>query len=157
MDPQPDIISSAVISGEWDIFWEDIAPLVEGMPPKDTLVITTPVTPQSADFTQLQKMLQACTLAADDYNLLQLPPDKAAAWYRLRDRLQPRQVILLGIEPAQLGIAAMFMPHQVNRFQDVSWIPTLSISGLGADPDVKKHLWNYGLKPVFVEKAFAAL
>jgi hypothetical protein len=155
MDARPDIINSPVISSEWDIFWEEVPELTKGMESRETLVFTLPVAAGSADFQQLQKIFQACELKEGDYNLIELTTENGVSWLHLREVLRPRYVILFGIEPIQLGISAIFMPHQVNRFQDICWIPTLSVSKLSEYPDIKKHLWNYGLKPVFVEKAFA--
>ena len=117
-------------------------------------MLSLPLEPGSAAEMQLVKMLQACQLAPGFYNLLQLKPEEKVAWHQLRDTLKPRNVILLGITAEQLGVGIYFMPHQVNRFNDCSWIPTLSVPELEQQPDIKKHLWNYGLKPVFVEKVY---
>jgi hypothetical protein len=124
------------------------------MAPLDTLVISLPLETGGAAEMQLVKMLQACQLSPDAYNLLQLEPEKKIAWHQLRDALKPKNIILLGITAEQLGIGIYFMPHQVNRFNERSWVPTLSVPELEQQPDIKKHLWNYGLKPVFVEKIY---
>jgi len=155
MDFPPDIISSPVVNEEWNAFWEDISPLIKDMPVRDTLVISLPLEASDPGMPQLRKMLQACNLAENDYNLLQVTEDQKIAWYQLREQLRPRQVITLGIGPQQLGLSVFFMPHQVNRFNDVSWLPTLDIPRLEQNPDIKKHYWSYGLKPVFIEKAYS--
>ncbi len=152
MTSDTSIINTDIISDKYNVFWEDISNFISGMNPLDTLVISLPIA-GDAEKQQLQKMLQACGLSPTDYNLVELAADQNIAWHQLRDGLKCKNVVLLGVEPAQLGVSVYFMPHQVNRFNDCCWIPTLSIPQLEQNTDVKKHLWNYGLKPVFVEKA----
>lgn len=154
MDSTPHIINTQVIPDTFNDFWENIATRIAGMSPQATLVITLPLENGSAAEMQLQKMMQACQLAPGTYNVLQLAAGENIAWHQLRDALQPKQVVLLGITAAQLGISIYFMPHQVNRFNDCSWVPSLSLPELEQQPDIKKHLWNYGLKPVFVDKIY---
>ncbi len=152
MNGDTSIIKTNIISDKYNIFWDDISQFTAGMKPLDTLVISQPLA-NDTERQQLQKMLQACTLSPADYNLLEIGADTNVAWHQLRDALKCKNLLLLGIEASQLGVSIYFMPHQVNRFNDCSWIPTLSIPQLEQNTDVKKHLWNYGLKPVFVEKA----
>ncbi len=154
MNSTPDIINTQVISDAYNQFWEDISPRIKGMDPLPDMVLSLPFETSSPAEMQLQKMLQACALAPGQYNLLQIGAQERIAWHQLRDALQPKNIILLGITTEQLGISIHFMPHQVNRFNDCSWIPTLSVPELEQQPDIKKHLWNYGLKPVFVEKIY---
>jgi hypothetical protein len=154
MEEQINIINTKVIPEDWNAFWEDISPLVADMQPQDTLVLSQPFPTGSATENQLQKMLAACQLQPNQYNIIQLTDDQKIAWHQLREWLKPDKVILLGVSTDQLGISIQFMPHQVNRFNDCSWMPTLSIPQLEEYPDIKKHLWNYGLKPVFVDKIY---
>jgi len=58
-------------------------------------------------------------------------------------------VILAGILPIQLGISAMFRLNEPNKYGDCIWIPTLALTELDKLPEMKKQLWNMGLKPVF--------
>lgn len=153
MQEFPDIIDTEIITARWDEFWKNI-PGIDELAPKDVLVLSGTFEPGSAEETQLSKILAACNLTVGDYNLIPVPDGDLMAWYRLREQLKPKHVILFGVSPEQLGVSVYFMPHQVNRFNDASWIPTLSLQELEQNPDVKKHLWNYGLKPVFVEKAY---
>ncbi|PZF71154.1 hypothetical protein [Taibaiella soli] len=154
MSEQPDIINTDIISETTNAYWEDISPLVNGRAPKDTLVLTTPYDPGSPTESQMLKIMQACQLQSDQFNILSLSENQLVAWHQLRDYLKPKNVILFGITAEQLGIAIHFMPHQVNRFNDCSWIPTLTIEQLEMYPDIKKHFWNYGLKPVFIDKIY---
>lgn len=147
------LLNTDIIKNSNDVFWNDIAGITNGMECLPVLVISKPLIDEAQQL-QLQKMMQACKLSDKDYNLLTLTENQNIAWHKLRDKLSPQYIILLGITPEQLGISIFFMPHQVNRFDDRSWLPTLSIPELELQPDVKKHLWNYGLKPVFIEKAY---
>ncbi len=148
----PNIIQSKIISSEWDAFWLDLDANAAQLAPKDVLVLSLPYSAGSAEDVQLQKMLQACQLNDAVYHILQLSEDRFTAWHKLKDQLQPKQVLLLGITPAQLGISVMFRLFGPNRFNDCIWIPGLSLTEMEKQPDSKKQLWVNGLKPVFVDK-----
>lgn len=152
MDEIPDIINSQIISSIWDVFWTSTSSEAERFSPRNVLVIATPFTAGSAEETQLKKMLQACNLKEDDFNVLQF--DTEIAWHLLRDKLQVKTIILLGILPAQLGVSVQLMPHQVSRFNGANWILTGTLQELMQHPDIKSHVWNYGLKPVFIDKVY---
>jgi hypothetical protein len=108
----------------------------------------------SAEEIQLKKMLQACQLQEEDYNIIQFNEDIKLAWHLLRDTLKIKTIILLGVSPDQLGVSAQFMPHQVSRFNGCVWIVTGSLEQLMQHQDIKGHVWSYGLKPVFIDKVF---
>lgn len=152
MNEVPGIINSKIISDEWDGLWEEPALPEIYKTTATVLVITKPYEPGSGEDVQLQKMLQACKLGDDDYNILQLDDTKPVAWYRIKEKWQPRYVLLLGVLPAQLGISAMFGLFHPNRFGGCTWIPGLSLQELEKQPEAKKQLWQNGLKPVFVDK-----
>lgn len=122
--------------------------------PKPVMIISTPYQTGSAEETQLIKMLQACKLEPADYNIIQLPEDQVVSWHILRDQLDIRTIMLLGISPEQLGVSVQLMPHQVARFNDRNWIPTSSLPELMQYAEIKSHVWNYGLKPVFIDKVY---
>ncbi|OSZ78487.1 hypothetical protein CAP35_09610 [Chitinophagaceae bacterium IBVUCB1] len=149
MQSTPDIIQSDIVKQQQDVYWQ---PLTDGVPaqPVKLLVITTPLTVNSAEEAQLQKIIQACKLDATDYYIYTL--EHATAWHQLRDRLQPQAVLLFGVLPQQLGISAMFGLYHPNRFDDAIWIPSISIAEMEKHPDTKKQLWVDGLKPVFIDK-----
>jgi hypothetical protein len=154
MNEFPDIINSQIISSKWDIFWTMGDENINSLSPRPVLVVTAPFTTGSAEETQLKKMLQACELQEDDYHIIQAQPGTGLAWHWLRDHLQIKSLILLGIEPQQLGVSAQLMPHQLSRFNDTNWIVTGSLEQLIQYPDIKGHLWKYGLKPAFVDKVY---
>jgi hypothetical protein len=154
MDRLPDIINTSIISNTANDFWADTEGRLQGLEPRSVLVVSTPFTPGSEEDALIRKMLQGCTLQEMDYHILQLDPEDRLAWHVMRDQLEPRQVILLGILPEQLGISVQFMPHQLTRFNDRSWVPTSSPDQLIQYPDIKGHLWKYGLKPLFIDKVY---
>jgi hypothetical protein len=153
MNDLPDIFHSPVISHVWDAFWEDL-PAGTVPDPCYTVLISLPFLPNSPEAMQLAKMMEACQCPPDHYRVIQVQANQQAAWHKIRAAWQPKYIILLGIQPAQLGILVSLMPYQVNRFNGCCWIPTLSLEGLAASADIKKHTWNYGLKPVFIDKAY---
>jgi hypothetical protein len=152
MNTLPDIINTPIILTRWDSFWQ--TPDHHNLLPKQVLVISLPFVPNSEEANQLQKILAACKLSEEQVQLLSLKKEEEIAWHHLRDIVQPKQVLLFGIEPAQLGISAHLMPHQVSRFNGSSWMQTLSLDELIKRPEIKTHLWNYGMKPVFLEKIY---
>jgi hypothetical protein len=107
------------------------------------------------DQVQLNKMLQACQLTEEQFYILHI--DKPWPWHKLREKLKPKVVLLLGVHPNELGISALFRLFIPNHFDDCLWIPSLSLADLEKQPDTKKQLWIHGLKPVFVDKTIGTL
>lgn len=150
MADQQNIIQSKIVDTEWDAFWQELPANVAMLQPKDSLVLSLPYTISSAEDVQLNKMLQACQLA--DYNVVQMEASQKLAWHRLKSKLSPKYILLLGILPEQLGISALFRLFSPNQFDECTWIPGLSLTEMEKQPDAKKQLWLNGLKPVFVDK-----
>lgn len=154
MDLLPDIFNTAIVPETVNDFWKEEGLPTDNLPPRDVLVITRPLGNEGKDQSQLLKMLQACKLEEAQYNRVELPDASLLAWHRIKDQLKPRYVILIGVDPQQLGLSVVFMPHQVSRFDNTVWVYTWSIPQLEQYPEAKKHLWQYGLKPVFVDRSF---
>lgn len=154
MDQLPDIINTDLISKESDRLWQDTSHLLKDLNPRKVVVLSGPFKNEDEESALLTKMLAACKLTPGEYHLILLQEDDLLAWPLIREATQPSQVILLGVEPSQLGMAVQFMPHQVSRFDERSWIPSASLSTLIEQPAIKNHLWNYGLKPVFIDKVY---
>lgn len=135
----PDILNTAVVNTAFDAYWSPgrNANLV----PKDTLVISTVFASGSAEENQLLKMLTACKLTTEQYQIVQLGQDEIIAWHQLRESSKATKVLLLGVLPAQLGISAMMVPHEVNQFDSVQWMPTFSLDQIATNDALKKHLW----------------
>lgn len=146
------IIKSDVILPQHDALWADISPMLQGTSPKSILILATD--PGQAYEIQLQKMIEACKLSPDQYNLIKVGAEQPIAWHQLKDKLKPGIVFLIGVTPLQLGISASLRFNLPNRFADCVWLPTASVSDLDKYPDIKKQLWLDGMKPVFVDKSF---
>ena len=146
------IINTPVLPQSIDAFWLD-SENIGLLPQSSTLFVSYPFT-SDAEEQILQNLLRACQLGADQYVVAQLPLDHTVAWHKLKAQVNPSYVVFLGVEPSSLLIHIMMMPHQVNRFDGCAVIPTLSLSGLEEQPLIKTHCWQYGLKPVFVDKSY---
>lgn len=149
MEYLPNIIKSPVIDRELDGFWNDLPAEIQTFPQAGVLVISTTYETGSAEETQLHKILQACKLAAGSYNIVKIEPASTLPWYKLRDVLQPKTILLFGVMPQQLGISAMFRLFTPNNFNDCVWVASPSLPELETQPDAKKQLWQIGLKPIF--------
>lgn len=135
----PDILNTAIVNTTLDAYW--IAGKAGVLEPKDTLVISAVYTSGSKEENQLLKMLAACKLTPDQYQIVQLGQDEIIAWHQLREHSKATKVLLLGVLPAQLGISAMMIPHEVNQFDSVQWMPTFSLDQIATNDALKKHLW----------------
>jgi hypothetical protein len=135
----PEIFNSTIVNARVDEYWDlgRVKDLVE----KDTLVISLSFAANSAEENQLLKMLGACKLSSEHFQILQLKQDESVAWYQLREQTKATKVILLGILPAQLGIQAMMIPHEVNNFDNAQWMPTFALEHISSNDALKKHLW----------------
>lgn len=154
MSDFPNIISSKIISSEWNDFWSEVKLPENINTGAKTLLLSTYFTAGGAEDTQLKKMMQACQLAETDYNVVQAEEGKVLPWHQLRSSLNPDYIVLLGITPNQLGIAAIFNFFYPTRFNDRIFIAAPSLQELEKQPDTKKQLWANGLKPAFVDKVY---
>ena len=145
------IIRSNIADPKYDVLWEDISGLTQNASAKTVLIITNEYTAGGIEEIQLKKMLDACRLLPEQYNIITLKDGQMAAWHRMRDMLQPEIIFLIGIMPAQLGISALFQLHTANNFDGKTWLPTLSISELERQQEVKSQLWREGMRPLFID------
>lgn len=150
-DIMPDIFKSPVVDVSWDAFWEQLPGAVAQLVPKDTLVISLPFEQGSPEEIQLTKMLGACKLTPDHYNVIQLAVGQKMAWNQLRDTIKPSKVLLLGIHPEQLGISALFVLHEINIFNNVQWTPTASLTLLQTNAALKQHLWANVFQKLYLQ------
>lgn len=150
----PHLINTPIINATHDAFWQPEALAQRGLTPKPVLVITASASENNDENQLLLKILDACKLTTEAYNHITLANEETIAWHQLKEQLQVRSVILFAIEPQALGLSVHFMPHQTNRFSDCNWIYTTSLSEINQRQEIKAHLWNYGLKPVFIDKIY---
>lgn len=147
------LIKTDIVDPKYDVFWEEITLPAEYNEVRPVLVIANYHETDSAEAAQLKKMLEACKLAPAQYHMILMQPGERTAWHQLHSRLQPRIVFLIGISPEALGIAVHFRLNEPNNFNGCTWLPTLAISELEKNPEIKKQLWVSGMKPVFIESA----
>ncbi len=147
----PRIINTEIIDTETDIFWYNNSVSHETISPKPVLILSKKIDELSAEQQQLNKILDACKLLQDKYNIVQLTENERLAWHRLKDIANPSVVILFGVHPSDLGISALFRLNWLNNFDGASWIPTLSLQELEQQPQAKKDLWTNALKPLFAD------
>ena len=145
------IIKSDLVSSESDVLWEDIPVAMHAAVVKPVLILVNAYTPESSEGPQILKMLDACKLNPEQYNILQINKNQRIAWHKLREQVDPQIIFLIGVLPSQLGISSLFRMNVPNHFNDRIWLATLSISELEQHPDVKKQLWAEGMKPVFID------
>jgi len=143
------IIKTAIVDPAYDVLWEDISGITKDATPKDILILVNTFAPESSEKGQLLKMLDACKLAPDQYNIIQLEQDKMVAWHQLRQLLHPKIIFLIGILPSQLGISSLFRLNAPNRFNDRVWLTTVSLNELEQNKALKQQLWTDGMKVVF--------
>lgn len=151
------IIKTDIVSNQYDILWEDISPITGSMEPRPLLVVVNECEPGSAEDQQLQKMLDACKLYPEQYNILRLQSGQQIAWHQLRERLNPAIVFLIGVMPAQLGVSAFFKLNETNNFNDRIWLPTLDLRVLAKHEDLRKQLWINSMKPLLADNPLPAM
>lgn len=135
----PDILNTPIVPAALDVNW-DLNKL-SFIEEKDTLVLSTPFQSGSAEEAQLMKMLAACKLTKEQFQIVQLASEEQMAWYQLREQSKATKVLLLGVLPAQLHVAAMMIPNEVNHFDGAEWMPTFSLDQIATNDALKKHLW----------------
>jgi hypothetical protein len=149
----PDILTTPIIPASTNAFWDEYPGPVSPRP----LLILSDVLAANTEDIQLTKMLQACKLMPENYNIVTLVKTQKAAWHKLKKTFEPKAVLLLGIMPESIAISAMFRLNEPNHFGNCTFIPTLSIAVLEQQPEMKRQLWITGLKPVFVDNLYGYL
>lgn len=146
------IINTDVIDASQDVFWSDPEALLKAEP-RPVLILSADYAAGSAEEEQLTGILGAgCRLMSEQYNIIKLAEHANIPWHKLREKLQPRVVMLFNISPRQLGISALFRLNDINNFDGCLWTPTLSLTQIMQDKNLKGQMWNNALKPLFVDK-----
>src|SRR4051812_34819706 len=101
MDEFVNIIKSGIVDAGYDELWKYPAYGAGEIAQKPVLIITNVSEPDSTEILQLQKMLEACKLQPQQYNIIRLADGQMAAWHHLREQVQPKIIFLIGILPAQ--------------------------------------------------------
>lgn len=101
---------------------------------------------ETAEYSQLEKILAACTLQKNDYKVL----EGSYAWHHFRGYNNIREVLLFGIQEADADISVAFHENQANRFDERTWIKTAALSEIANNQQLKNNLWQNALKPHFL-------
>ncbi len=146
------LYNSAIVPTKYDVLWEDISKLTVNAQSKPVLVITHEYQPGSNEEEQLKKMMEvdrSCDLRPEQYNVICLREGQMAAWHHIREKLNPKIILLFGVLPSQLGIASLFVINAPNNFDNRIWLPTHLLSAIEQTTALKSQLWNGGMKPIF--------
>ena len=157
MSDIPALINTDIINSSRDIFWED-AQCLRGIEPRPVLILSAEYTTGSPEEDQLNALVKAgCKLQEQQYNIIRLKADEQVAWFKIREQLAPKVILLFNVMPAQLGISSLFHLNGLNRFDGCYWVPTLSLTHLIQDKALKGQLWNGALKPIFETKVYGEI
>jgi hypothetical protein len=111
-----------------------------------TLVLISPPLQEMEEYVQLEKMLTACKLQKEQYHVETL----IKPWSHYRNFDNIKEVLLFGIQEEDLGINVRLFDNQIHRFDDRTWIKSISIAQMADNQQVKNNLWQNALKPHFV-------
>jgi len=150
------LITTDIIPSAADALWEP-APQLDALTQRPVVAIA-PQYGSPAEEEQLRSILTAgCKLQADQYHIIQLRPGQVLPWFRMVEQAAPKVVLFFGVQPAELGISALFRFCEVNSFGGALWIPAFPLAQLVQDKAAKGQLWNNALKPVFETKTYGNL
>lgn len=116
---------------------------------KEILIVSQPYRKDGEEEQTLLKMVAACKLGTEQLAIVQLAEDQRLPFAHLTSLGIPKMVLLLGIAPTQLGIHALLRLNAPNMFMGYTIIPSLALGQIASNPEVKKELWQQGLKPGF--------
>jgi hypothetical protein len=142
------LFNTKVVPSSEDALWslKHDLPSLSG---KELLVLSAHYPTGSQEELTLHKMIAACKLSMEQYEVVQLQNEERLSWSSLITIGIPPRVLLLGVQPAQLGINALFRLNMPNTFMGITIIPSLPLNQIEASPELKKELWLQGLKPGF--------
>lgn len=143
----PNIFKQPIVNNASDYLWDDAA--FSHLLPRETLIVSLSYAANSSEETLLLKMLAACGLNPEKYNLLQIEATQCLSWQLIRNVTKAKNVLLFGVAPAQLGVSALMIPHQLNNFNNAVWMPTFSLDQIGTNDALKKHLWTNAFKKLY--------
>lgn len=143
----PDIFNAPLVSSVVDALWDGTQ--TSELRSCKTLVISVPFAPASEEEQQLLRMLGACKLGPEDYQIVQIAPGNFVAWHQLKARSGADKVLLLGVPPVQLGVQALMTLHEINHFNEAQWMVTSTLEEISGNPQLKQHLWVNMLKKVY--------
>lgn len=147
----PNLINSEIVPQKYDEFWGESSCEITN-PEAEVLVLARPYNQGSSQEEQLTKLLNACNLTKKQQTV-QIPENQNIAYNNLKQKFNLKSILLIGVHPKQLGISALFRLNEINRFDNLNYIPTQSLEELESNPELKKALWVNALKPLFANGA----
>ncbi|KAA5532522.1 hypothetical protein F0919_17210 [Taibaiella lutea] len=118
----------------------------EGLLTFRTLVIISPFINETEESAQLEKILAACKLQSNDYNVSVLTND----WSYFRNAASIKEILLFGVSEKDLNLNILMPFNQVIRFDNRVWIKSSSIAEMMKSQEIKNNLWQNALKPHFL-------
>jgi len=119
-----------------------------------TIVVNCPndVYVPEADLQFLTKMLGACKLNMADVAIVNLA-NAPIAINRLKTQLQPKSLLLFGVEPGEIQLPISFPPFKEQPYAGTTYLFTPSLSQLNQETEeaklLKRKLWDC-LKRMFL-------
>jgi hypothetical protein len=112
------------------------------------LVLEEPNASANRDF--LAKVLAAANLnLSQDALLAEIPAQESRALANDLKALAPKQVLVFGLTPAQLGLSFEVQTYQPLNFYGHTWLFAEKLSTLEPDKTKKTQLWT-ALKQIFL-------
>jgi DNA polymerase III psi subunit len=96
----------------------------------------------------LQAILSACKLNTEDTALLSISTLNENNLKELKEKHQPKKIILFGVDPAKIGLPIHFPVFQIQAFQNIQYLHAPALSELESDKQLKIQLWQK-LKQLF--------
>ncbi len=100
------------------------------------------------DLEFLTSILSACRLSLEDVTILNIQNFPGAGYKELTGQFGSTQVLLFGMEPAELGLPMNFPPFQNQAFNKVHYLHAPSLARLAENRQLKSELWA-ALKKIF--------
>jgi hypothetical protein len=146
------IIKSDIIGETINDFWKNDYDFSRYDSHKPVLVISLVYEKGSVEENAILKIVQACKLSDDSYQIMQLHSEDKLLWATIKERINAQAVILLGVHPQQLGISALFSLNDINHYASCVFIPALWVTQMEQEPELKRQLWTQALKPYFIDQ-----
>jgi len=123
----------------------------KGLNERSILVVMVGIEEQLPDLLNfLRKITTAAKINLDkDTAYLTLTPKHKIGWTGISQNINPKQALIFGKTPAELGLHLQVTPYQPFEFQGVQFIFADALSEIEQDQEKKKALWSV-LQSVFL-------
>jgi hypothetical protein len=104
------------------------------------------LSPKELDF--LHNIMKACKLQIADYAILTNRQADSLDYQSTFKKFNQKQLILFGLDPADIGLPINFPQFQVQSFQQVKYLAAPGLDAIEGDKALKMQLWQC-LKQLF--------